>query len=158
MGKINPLHIQVVLRSPPWWHKRGQEMEIGDFEEWKKTLILSGPCALLSITLVGLVPDQGWFLHWEIDHGGGSQVKGTAFLHNECLKAAFGLVKKTSGYSDILRQKFRADCAEIGEYIRTGNYLNIPSPGSGADGDPNISVYITDEMRECVRKLTEITR
>lgn len=40
-----------------------------------------------------------------------------------------------------------------GAFIRYGNFLNIPSPGTGHDGDPNISILIDGPIRRAVRQL-----
>ncbi len=51
--------------------------------------------------------------------------------------------------------RYGGNSAVQSKFIRWGNFLNIPCPGTGHDGDPNVSIYVTDEIREAVRKLLE---
>jgi hypothetical protein len=56
-----------------------------------------------------------------------------------------------------LLDRYGGDSAAQGFYIRWRNCLNIPCPGTGHDGDPNISVTLSDDIKEAVRQLLEMS-
>ncbi len=58
---------------------------------------------------------------------------------------------------ELYREKgYEVDAACAGAYFRVGKYLNIPNPGIAYSGDPNLSVYITQEMKGALQELFEI--
>lgn len=66
------------------------------------------------------------------------------------LAAAFGLSDESGDFGDWLIERYRADSAEQRLWIRYGNQLNIPGPGTGHDGDPNISIELDGDIKKAV--------
>ena len=79
--------------------------------------------------------------------------KGRAWFSEEDLKSAFGFSDKSGEYGYWLIERYGADVASQGKYIRWRDHLNIPCPGIGNDGDPNVSIYLDDDIKNAVREL-----
>lgn len=137
---------------PPWFHHHGDKMTVEKLDVGIKLLVITASAAGIKITRWGKSYSDGWIVEWWIRHGVG-KVKGQTWMAAADLRSAFGL-ENNSRFSDWLLARFDGDCAGQGEYIRYGNYLNIPCPGTGSDGDPNVSVFLTKEIKEAVQKLT----
>lgn len=76
-------------------------------------------------------------------------------MGNQIVAAAFGLTDYLPMQlpGDFLLEKYGGDVACQFLFIRWQDYLNIPGPGTGHDGDPNISIKLTDEIKEAIRAL-----
>ncbi|HTX86917.1 MAG TPA: hypothetical protein VMC41_02550 [Candidatus Nanoarchaeia archaeon] len=142
---------------PIWWHHHGQKIEV--FQETKECLILKGSAASLTIQKAERkFPDleDFWLIDWEVIQCRPTEeiVKGRRLFTTENLKNAFGLTDGSGTHDGgWLIKRYGADAAEQMNYIRWGNYLNIPCPGTGNDGDPNISIEIDDEIQKAIARL-----
>ncbi len=140
---------------PDWWVGHGDKMvpDKPDFER-NMLVIRNGEVATLTIQLAD-VPDE-WRLIWEVHHIDGS-VRGQTQVTSKELEVAFGLkeVRFSEQPAEMadFANRYGAHASVQGRFIRFGNYLNIPHPGAGAQGDPNISVFISNEIRDAVRQL-----
>jgi len=47
-------------------------------------------------------------------------------------------------------------CEVPGVFCRQGRYLNIPGQNHLGDGDPNVSILVTDELRDAARWVVKI--
>lgn len=120
------------------------------------------------------VAGRDWLVDWELLHRLHNQerARGRVCFSNEDLQIAFASGKPADLSGDLseiaiaadglyvrmtayLRKTYGAEFADQGKYIRLGSFLNIPCPGSGRDGDPNISIFLYEELSEAVRKLLE---
>ncbi|MCX6813615.1 MAG: hypothetical protein NT078_00045, partial [Candidatus Azambacteria bacterium] len=83
---------------------------------------------------------KGWFVDWEVNQYKPYKegVLGRSRFNDDELAAAFGLSDNSGNFGDWLIERFGADSAEQGKYIRWKTFLNIPCPGTGNDGDPNV--------------------
>jgi len=72
------------------------------------------------------------------------------FVHGEITLPAHEVRDAFCVCQNILESKVQ------GHYIRRGRFLNIPMSGTGADGDPNISIFVSDEIREAATRLVGI--
>lgn len=141
------------LCCPSWFHKGGlNEMDMKIFQN-RRLVIVSNNMARLIIKPAESVP--GWMVKWEVGWSPQTKAWGWRNFTDQELAAAFGLIddEGKSGYS--LRHKYLLNSAEEGKYGRSGKYLNIPYPGHGHDGDPNISVYITEEIHKAIAAILE---
>lgn len=118
-------------------------------------LILEGSVAYLQI-------DRGhpnrdgpdtWVISWRISEGGTEFSSGARIFSGTELAAAFDLNDWTGDYRSFLFDKHGAHAAMQGKFIRIGKYLNIPGPGTGHDGDPNISIFVSPAIQGAVREL-----
>ena len=73
------------------------------------------------------------------------------------VRSAFGLIDDSGKYGKWLIDRYGAEAAEQMKYIRWGNFLNIPCPGTGNYGDPNISIKINGDIQLTVAELISQT-
>ena len=145
------------LHFPVWYHGHGLRMRVEQLDRQNRILIISGSAAKVVIRKASLVhPNaQGWFVDWEVVQFAPYKegVRGRTHFYDKELMAAFGTSNDSGWSGDRLIKEFGADSAEQGKYIRWKNFLNIPCPGTGNDGDPNVSIYLDEEIQKAVRQL-----
>lgn len=140
--------------NPTWYHHHGSKMRVEEFSKGNRLLVIAGSAASVRITRRASTVDEGWFVEWEVVQSQQVKVNGRVFFTSDDLRAAFGLSQGSGRFGNWLIEQFGADSASQGKYIRWRNYLNIPCPGTGHDGDPNVSIYIdNDEILDAVRQL-----
>lgn len=143
--------------GPNWCHHHGAKMSVESFDPRNKILVISGSAAKITICKASSIrPDaSGWFVAWEVvqcrpyEEG----ARGRVQFDDADLATAFGLSNKSGKFGGWLISRYGADVAEQGKYIRWQKFLNIPCPGTGHDGDPNISVHIDEKIKDTVRQL-----
>ena len=140
--------------APVWWHQNGVKMR-PLFGGGDRTLQVFADAATLTIS-----PNEHsrndrdrWLVAWEIRRISPCGINGKTAMSAETLCRAFGLAEGTAKSSAWLLQHYGADSAEQGCYIRSGDCLNIPGPGTGRDGDPNISVLLDEDIKEAARHI-----
>lgn len=145
---------------PSWWDSHGCNMYVAELagKDPNELLRIASPSgrAELGIFRTDLHPLMGfrqWLLKWRLDHGQ-MHVNGDVIFDDELLKAAFGL---TDTFTQIPSTEFlnerRATIGMNGCFIRDREYLNIPAPGSGITGDPNISILLDSRIVYSVSRL-----
>jgi len=147
------------VNIPVWCHKHGSKMDVEQLDRENHVLIISGSAAKVTIRKASTVfPDaEGWFVDWEVvqcrprDEG----VRGRSFFNKKNLEAAFGLSEDSDKFDNWFFSQHGVDAAEQGKYIRWKHYLNIPCPGTGHDGDPNVSIHLDERIQNAVRRLIE---
>jgi len=147
------------IQPPPaWFNRHGAEMHFFDLRPESKTLIIKGSAAHLMIRPAdpgNYGPDR-WWLIWEIRFFLRQHAAGEIAVLTEALRRAFGLTDGADESGKWLVDRYGGDSAEQCCYIRQGNHLNIPGPGTGHDGDPNISIFLEDDIKNAVRQLLEL--
>ncbi len=142
---------------PTWYHHHGDKMRVEKLDLQMPTLILSGSAARVVIGKEPSLNPKGWFVQWEVilyklsEEG----AHGRVYFEEKHIIAAFGLATHSGNSHDWLAKRYGADSAIQGKYIRWKTFLNIPCPGTGLDGDPNVSVRLDEEIKDAVRKLLE---
>lgn len=142
---------------PVWWHHHGTKMDIVSSSsplDEEEGLTITGSAASLKITKHYVLPDL-WKAEWEIIFSKNEKVKGIIFWDTEILQKAFGLKDGVDQFGESLIMNFGGDSASQGKFIRYQDFLNLPGPGTGHDDDPNLSIKITKEMKEVIKRLTE---
>ena len=135
---------------PIWWHHHGSKMRlVAQRYKVNKCVALKGSVAELK---VGKLGKNCWLVTWKVIHGPDENSFGRIFMDDQCLAAAFGLDNTPIG-SRWLIERFGGTVARQGKFIRSKNYLNIPCPGTGHDGDPNVSVELNAEIISAVSEL-----
>lgn len=151
------------LDYPHWFHPYGSLMRVKAHHTRGYSISLADPHKRVEVLIkkastINPVA-EGWQIKWKIRHGTELFVEadhGTRHFSDFALEAAFGLVNYTGAGEEHFAKRYDADCAIPGMFIRKGNFLNIPGPGTGKDGDPNVSVYLTDEVKDAIRDLTKL--
>jgi hypothetical protein len=145
---------------PIWWHNHGLKMRVELFDKEKPILVISGSAAKITIKNISseypnYPHEEGWLVDWEVKYWAPLELKacGRCNFTKEELLSAFGLSKFTGDNGDCLIERFGAESAQQGKYIRWKKFLNIPCPGTGHDGDPNVSIYIEEDIREAIEQL-----
>lgn len=136
---------------PIWYCGKGSRMFVASFDKSNNILTL-GHDKIAHLT-IRLHNTEGWLLSWYIRHSIETEVRGCTWMSDDELKAAFGITDETSLSDDRLKIRFGADSVVHGRYIRWQKYLNIPGPGTGHAGDPNISIEIDESIKSAVRQL-----
>lgn len=149
------------LGPPEWWNHHGLKLkpEAVTNETGGPILVLKSNTARLTIAS-DLYKEVGWRLSWRIKHsaGGVDRDEGYRTFQDRQLKIAFGLDDRVEEDYFWLMSKFKATAAHQGLYIRRREWLNLPGPGNGLDGDPNLSVLADDEVKSAVRELLSSPR
>lgn len=153
MKKVKPKRPDTKFDMPIWYHHHGSKMHIHEFNKDLHLLIISGSAASLKINRFVNGEKDSWLVEWEVRQSPVEKVNGCVIFKSNELNAAFGLSEESGEYGDWMIEKFGADSAEQKKYIRWRNFVNIPGPGTGNDGDPNISIDIDDDIRNHIRKL-----
>lgn len=142
---------------PIWCHHHGSKMRVKHFELINHVLVISGNAARITIRKASdvFLDAKGWFVDWEVAQCKPYQegVRGRVRFNDEDLAAAFGLSQSSGRFGERLIEQFGADSADQGKYIRWKGFLNIPCPGTGHDGDPNVSIHIDSKIQNAVQKL-----
>jgi hypothetical protein len=144
------------FNHPDWCHNHCIKMSVGKLDVSNRTLIIAGSAASVRITRVATTVDEGWYVDWEVVQSQQEKTNGRIVLSTKRLRVAFGLEQQpVSANHSFLEREYGAEAGVQGRFIRWGEYLNIPCPGTGHDGDPNVSIILSDGIKEAVRKLTE---
>jgi hypothetical protein len=138
--------------GPRWWHRHGHEVKLKDFIPRYKEMIIEGPSTWVRISQ-RRDPKHLWKVEWQIHHSPLTWAGGYTHFSIHALRFAFGVIE-TIDTDNPFYDSHSAHAGQIGEFIRIGSFLNIPGPGTGYDGDPNVSIWITEHMRQAARTLT----
>src|SRR3989344_2130736 len=143
----------MVMIGPAWFHDHGHKMRLRHVDVERGMINLEASAASVQIFRGA----KEALVDWEVIYSPGSKVQGRISLSLAQLAAAFEVPwdEHPCGieYSQWLLDRFGGDCAIQGCFIRFKEFLNIPGPGTGHDGDPNVSVMVDKEIREAVRDI-----
>jgi len=144
---------------PIWCHHHGSKIKVLAFDKVSRILLIGGSAAKVTIKRapsVRLYKGDGWLVDWKVVQRQPLEVvRGCRWFDDNELSAAFGLTDAISSYSEWLINRFGGNSAEQGKYIRWGIFLNIPCPGTGHDGDPNVSIHLDDQIKYIVQQLLQ---
>jgi hypothetical protein len=139
---------------PDWHHSGSSKLRVTDHSEAHQFMeLVSGGSRVTVGKFAG--PGKGWTIQYELTHGPHSHTKGQVLLSSAELAWAFALADDCTGQEvdQILLDMYGGDACKVGGYFRSGMHLNVPGPGHGYHGDPNLSILITEEMQRIVRKM-----
>lgn len=140
-----------VWGNPEWFHHHGRKMRLTDIDLVGKSLFIEGSAASIKINQ-GPSSDK-WMVRWTVILSQTERVSGSIIFKTNVLLSAFGLSNDSIYGGDWLLKRYGGACAEQHYYIRWYDCLNIPCPGTGHDGDPNISILLNEEIKEAIKKL-----
>lgn len=148
--------------GPDWWHSHGAKMNIKhlNINGYCPSLKLQASAAELEVRRNYLVEENVnvriWELHWRVvqSYPEGCESRGKTIVYDDGLRKAFGLDDSFDLAGEFIIKKYKAvTTARWGCFIRYKEFLNIPCPGTGCDGDPNVSVLVTEEIQEAITKM-----
>ncbi len=94
-----------------------------------------------------------WQIEYSVQYGPCESDGGRRIWDTEMLATAFG-VKFSKQYArTYIARKVGASYGKQGQFVLLRHHLNVPMPGTGNDGDPNVSVHLSDEIQEAVASL-----
>lgn len=138
---------------PNWFNPHGLKMSLGDYpicQAHENEVMVGSNAAHLRIRL-SMIIEGKYQVIWMITHGPGEFVQGQVQLSKYELEEAFDLCP--SPPRNMFSEFNNLDVGIQGHYVRKNRWLSIPALGNGFDGDPNISVFVTDDLQDAVRKL-----
>lgn len=140
---------------PIWFHHHGTKVTYIGFNHAnapERTMLLKS--SVVKIEIYPNRPGTGYIVFYVITQSPETNNTGQIWMDKEDLEAAFGMRSTCEAFGgQWLADKYGADVAHQGKYIRYGNFLNIPSPGTGSDGDPNVSLHVDEKMREAIKDI-----
>lgn len=140
------------LMAPSWFHQSGHSMQLGGFQirnpMGRDTVLLCSKESQLQILPIG----QAFHVFWET-RGRCRHLQGELIMDSEQIQLAFGLCSSLSQNGNG-----KYDRKKMGLFIGEGPHLNIPCAGTGEDGDPNISIFLTEEIKNAVKRLVTCQR
>lgn len=142
-----------MLTRPVWWNPHGKDMKVSKGETDLKMgkLVIKRPTVRVEIN-ASLANRLIFFWRKCIVDG---QFEGDIAFSADGLLVAFGLIKPEAAQDKDLIIHSQHACMVKSRFIKEYDYLNIPCPGTGNDGDPNVSILLTDEIREAIAKLLD---
>lgn len=147
--------VQAKAPCPDWQVFKGHKMSVL-FNRQSCLRISNGNVAYLEIKPIPAEPRRArtWEVSWGLMHDCG-KVEGYIHMTDEELRRAFGLEDGLGVFGKALadRTSTKVDAAEQGKFVRAGKWLNIPHPGTGLQGDPNISIEVDGYMRLAILEL-----
>jgi len=148
---------EINMYLPVWCHHHCGKMRVTEQNPEAGTLTIAGSAAKVTITRASTIfpKSTGWLVNWEVIQCRPRReiVRGRRQFNDDRLAAAFGLIEHSGWGDHELLKRFGGHSAEWGLYIRWRDYLNIPCPGTGHDGDPNVSIELNDEIKKAVHAL-----
>lgn len=111
--------------------------------------------------VIALVKNYQYRVSWHKSTSFGT-VEGNILLSEDQLKAAFNVCSseemsqmKNLDRCTTMMSEYGADVCCTGRFLRYSNFLNIPTAGTRFANDPNVSIFISDEIKEAIRSLVE---
>ena len=131
------------------------KMSVGSPQGLKIAHAIMLGSSAVTMNIQGAKPGE-WEIRYQTDHGGPNRTMGTIIMTTIQLQVAFDLGYFLPGgdkVADRMIALYGGSEAVPGKFIRYERWLNIPCPGSGVDGDPNVSIELHDEIKDAVRRL-----
>lgn len=138
---------------PDWWHSHGMKLHLNRAETNLEQVTLGSSTTRLIISRNEDSLNLPWNIQWAVLHFYGETAAGNRKVNHETLLTAFGFNNGTPQGSEWLINKYGGTCAEQGAFLRYKQFLNIPCPGTGNDGDPNLSLFLDTNIQQAVLNL-----
>lgn len=159
--------LEADLQQPPdWWNHKGRYVyasKVSNQGLKRQALVLlsQGIWVWIEGTTFGgsRGPEKGWIIRWRITLSQREEFSGSIVVSMATLKSMFGLqldIKEKNSLFSVppwMVQSYGAENGRAGQFIRQGRFLNIPHPGTGHDGDPNVSILVDNTIQEAVLEL-----
>ncbi len=145
----------VYFPFPAWWHIHGMKFRVKEYNAKEKRLSLKASATFLTIQphirydkSKDELRQDGWTVIWKVIYSipSGCYVQGQTWFSYHDLRLAFDPEADINDLFDWYERFSPISAASQGRFIRYKNYLNIPGPGTGHDGDANVSIDLTDPV------------
>ena len=143
----------MALFGPEWWHHHGRKVMLSECDVAAGRMTLAGSAAELKVARAK--DREGWYVTWKVTHNQLQISEGRLWMDDVDFQGAFGIADIIRVGSLWLAERYGASSATQGLFIRFQRFLNIPCPGTGHDGDPNISIELDDAIRKAASDLLE---
>jgi hypothetical protein len=160
---VAPRKPVMCMGYPDWFHPGGANIRVKDLRLATREIILtSGEAVWIRISPEPGTKGKGWRFAYMINSfPAGCSVSGNVIFSTEELLAAFcrpyDISEESRAKGRVLLSRYGGTGAIPGKYFfyvdDYYHYLNIPGPGTGLDGDPNVSILNTDEIKKAVFQL-----
>ncbi len=144
-----------------WHNSNSYKIRLEACDLIERKIKLSSSAAYLNISWDKENIDFPWLVEWTIIFFRDEKASGKIRMSNNELGLAFnvsGCQSHPTKYGDWMIKRYYAEFAEQGKFIRDQDRLNIPGPGTGNDGDPNISILLASEITKAVEALIQIVK
>ena len=141
--------------GPFWWHSHGIKVKMQKRSGNAGPIEFTSGAASLRISeslKITRGAGGGYLVDWQIKNSLSVGVSGSVFFTEKELRQAFGLTDEITESEGGLLEEFGGTTASVGTFIRYKEWLNVPCPGTGRDGDPNISLKIDDEIKKEIER------
>jgi len=149
---------------PTWFHHHGTKISYIGFDNQgspERIMLLESSAVEIRIHRRGR-SENAYIVEYRITQSPDSFNYCHICMSKKNLEEAFGLSNTCPEFGgQWLADEYGADVAQQGQYIRYGKFLNIPGPGTGNDGDPNVSILVDEKMQKVIREIlfhNQITR
>ncbi len=134
---------------PDWHHPKSWKVQLEKADA--AYIVITAPAARLTIVeLIDAESINKWIVRWEIFSKGEQSQRGEIVMNARQLCAAFALTEKWEDSDQWWTGAYQEIASAEGMYFRYDRWLNIPGPGTGKDGDPNISICLDAEMKKAI--------
>ncbi len=151
------MNLNQLLDEPLWWNPKGRKMTRDPHSMTVSVDVKNGKSAGLQIKRSGGFQQRRKFrVSWVVKHANG-ETEGHIEMGELDLRRAFGLddTLTPSGLAFAKQHDLKATSAEPGAYFRLERMLSLPNPGRCMEGDPNVCVFLTDDIKMAVETFIE---
>jgi hypothetical protein len=145
MGRIGPI----------WFNEHGINMHVIDLKVDGRRVVIGTKAAKLEISLYpNPVVPTGWLVEWEVKFSQSEHVNGRFITSSDRIRRMFGIdgIQDRRGVPPKwMVERYGIHDGVQGVFGRWNDFLNVPCPGTGHDGDPNISIQITKDMKVAIQ-------
>ena len=139
------------MGQPVWWHHHGTKMKFQEMDSIEGSwVVIRGSAA--EVRIMKITKDN-FVAKYRIDHGPLIEIQGLVGMRRSELTAAFLGAIQVDEYDKLsqwLLDRFGGTVARQRGFIRWNSFLNIPGPGTGHDGDANVSIKIDNAIEKAV--------
>ncbi len=141
--------------GPVWHHDHGTKMGLLHVDSERGVVLLGSSAA--SVQIFRMLKEV--LIEWTVEYSPISWVRGRITMSLTQLATAFDIpcVESPLGLdcSQWILDLFGGDRAIQGCFIGYQEFLSIPGPGTGHDGDPNVSIMISPQIRDAVKQILD---
>ena len=148
---VHEVQPTINLYFPDWWHKHGSKMRLQTTNANPDIILIAGSAA--SVTVSRHDRHQLWAVGWEIVQSQREKSQGLTLMDDNDLQRAFGLRHDLGSNGEWMVKRYGGTTASQGNFHRWQRFLNIPHPGTGLDGDLNVSVELNDATQQAIRQI-----